>query len=181
MWRVSSANPASTIVLFRFGASSATRERSCLEHCSHRIYRPNRFLIPWPVLRRYYWVHLSQRSYASQRAGSSATSSPKASECVDEIALSWFLEGSSFDPVCSDVAVAISSEVDWTGLRLLDSWFPYFWEAGKVLDFPGGHKMVSRQRPLDGVVPLPSRALLARTILLLVSLSTGCFRWMRLA
>lgn len=46
---------------------------------------------------------------------------PKVCEHVDEIVLFWFLEGSSFDPVYLVVPVGRSSEVDLTGLGLLNT------------------------------------------------------------
>lgn len=49
----------------------------------------------------------------------------KVHERVDEIWLSWFLEGSSFEPVRSVVPVVRSAEIDWTGPSSLDTWFTY--------------------------------------------------------
>lgn len=71
----------------------------------------------------------------------------------------WFLEGSSFDPVCSVVTVARYAEVDWTGLDLLHTWFRHRWETGDEFDLLKDHKAVLRQCPLDGDVPLTRRAL----------------------
>lgn len=56
---------------------------------------------------------------------------PEVGEIVDEIGLSWLLEGSSFGPFCLAVAMGIFAEVDWTGLGLLDTWFPYCWESAR--------------------------------------------------
>lgn len=53
------------------------------------------------------------------------------SERVYEIWLSWFFVRPSFDPVFSIVAVVRCAEIDWTGLRSLDTLFPYCGETGK--------------------------------------------------
>lgn len=45
------------------------------------------------------------------RQGALAPLTPKVREEVNEIGLLWFLEGSSFDPVCSVVAVVRSAKV----------------------------------------------------------------------
>lgn len=64
------------------------------------------------------------------------------------------MEGSSFDPIRSVVAFAMSAEVDWTGLGSLDTWFLYRSKTDEILDFPDGHTTDSLKRPLDGDIPL---------------------------
>lgn len=46
---------------------------------------------------------------------------PKGPDRIIEIGLSWFLEGSSFDPVRTFVAVARFAEADQTGVGSLDT------------------------------------------------------------
>lgn len=48
---------------------------------------------------------------------------PKVCECLDEVGFSWLLEGSSFDPARSVVTIPRSSEIHWTVLSSLDTWF----------------------------------------------------------
>lgn len=69
--------------------------------------------------------------------------SVKSRELVDEIGLYWLLKGSSFDLVCSAVALVRSAEVDCTGLGLHDTWFSYRWETGEVLDLPWSYDCFS--------------------------------------
>lgn len=49
---------------------------------------------------------------------------------IDKIRTSWPFKGSSHNPVGLAVVIAISTEMDWTGLALLDTSFPYF--CGKL-------------------------------------------------
>lgn len=73
------------------------------------------------------------------------------------------MEGSLVDLVSSNVAVARSAEVHWTGLSSLDTWLPNHWETGVTFDFPEGHTTVWRKCPLDVYVPLTCRSLSVRT------------------
>lgn len=86
---------------------------------------------------------------------------PKARECIDEVGLSWILEGSSFDPVRLLVPVTRSAEVDWTGLASLDTWLPSHWKTIEVFDFPEGHTTVYCRRPFYGDVSIACRNLSA--------------------
>lgn len=47
----------------------------------------------------------------------------KVRQRCDEITLSWFLEGSSFNPACLVISVTRSTEVNWTALAPLDTGF----------------------------------------------------------
>lgn len=73
---------------------------------------------------------------------------PTVCKCVYDKGLSWFSEGFFFDPVHSIFAVVRSAEVNWTGLCLLDKWFPYILETGEESDLPERHTAVMRKRPL---------------------------------
>lgn len=87
------------------------------------------------------------RIYRS-RQGALELLAHKAPECVDDIGLSSFLKWSFFDPALWGVIVARSTEGDWMGLKLLNTWFPHRWQAGEVLDLPEGHNTVLRKPAL---------------------------------
>lgn len=74
------------------------------------------------------------------------------------------MEWSSFDLIRSVVALARSAEVDWTGLSLLDTWFPYVWDPCEVFDLCQGHTSVSGRHPLDNNVILSFKPLTARSV-----------------
>lgn len=78
----------------------------------------------------------------------------------------------------SVVAVVRSAEVNWTGLSSLDTWFPHFWEPGKVFSLSQGHTTVCASVRLMAMIPSPVRHC---WLALCVSLSITCFRWMRRA
>lgn len=50
---------------------------------------------------------------------------PKVRERINKVELPWSLDGSSFDPFPSVVAVARLTEVEWTFLGSFDTWLPY--------------------------------------------------------
>lgn len=89
---------------------------------------------------------------------------PKACERVGKIGLSWFLEGSRIDSVRSFVAVARSSQIDWTGLSLLDKLFTYLWETLKAVDSPEVHSNVLCKCPPDASVSFGRIELPAHTV-----------------
>lgn len=84
-------------------------------------------------------------------------------EFINEIGLSWFLEGLSFDLVCLAVSVARTFDVDGTVFGSLHTRFPSRWVTSKLLKLPEVHSTVSRKRPVVVNVPLALRALPART------------------
>lgn len=52
----------------------------------------------------------------------------EARERVDDIGLSWFVEGSSFNSVCSVISFGRSAEGHCTGFSSKDTSFPYSWK-----------------------------------------------------
>lgn len=74
------------------------------------------------------------------------------------------MKTSSFDPARLVFAVAKCTDVDWTGLGLLNTGCPYSWETGDVLDLSEGQTTVLFKYPLHVNVTLPRRALLARSV-----------------
>lgn len=68
----------------------------------------------------------------------------KVGEGIHETGLPLFLDGLSLDPVCSALPGARCTEEDLTGLGSLDTWLPYHWETGNVLDLLEIHTTTSR-------------------------------------
>lgn len=67
-----------------------------------------------------------------------------------------------------------------TGLRWLDTWFPYCWETDELLYLPEDYTTKTHKRPLDGNVPLTCRSFPVRGVLFsvnqLLSMDEACTR-----
>lgn len=44
--------------------------------------------------------------------------------------------------------------MDWTGIASMDTWFPYWWENGEMLELPEGRTKPLFNRRFESIAPL---------------------------
>lgn len=77
---------------------------------------------------------------------------------IDENGLSSILYGLSSDPYCSFFTVKYSSDVNWTGICPMHTWFPFVGNLTKVLYFTEGKNFIVWACS-EGDAPIFGRAL----------------------
>lgn len=142
---------AADLGVFWFEAPSATRARPFLQQSRYRFCCIECFLSSWASLATVkFGSFVVVMACAEKGQGFIIFGTPKAQNPVDVIAVFQFWRDLHLISFIWLPFLQRSTELNWTRLASLDTWFPYRKEPDGVFYLLGGRTTLYRGRPVDG-------------------------------